>query len=109
MGDVVQFRGRRLEANRAGRVPITVWVIDDHQPERTRWSAQLEITYAAGFRALKGFTDKKARRGGRHRFSCSPDRLNDFIWAVEPLIEAERIGVEVSGKRVRARLRRKRA
>lgn len=109
MGDVVQFRGRPVVANKAGRIPVTVWVTDSEQPERTRWSAQLEISYAAGFRALKGFTDVKARKGKRHRFSCAPARLNEFIWAIEPFIEAERIAVEVSGKRVRARLRRSRA
>jgi hypothetical protein len=84
-------------------------VIDIEQPERPRWSAQLEISYAAGFRALKGFTDVKARKGKRHRFNCAPARLNEFIWAIEPFVEAEKIGVEVSGRRVRARLRRKRA
>lgn len=109
MGDVIQFRGRPVVANRAGRIPVIVWVIDSELPERTRWSVQLEISYAAGFRALKGFTDVNARKGKRHKFSCAPARLNDFIWAIEPFIEAEKIGVEVSGKRVRARLRRKRA
>lgn len=109
MGDVVQFRGRPVVANRKGRIPINIWVTDPEQPERTRWRVQLEISYAAGFRALKGFTDAKVRRGRHHQFTCAPARLDDFVWAMEPHIEAERVAVEVAGRRVRARLRRKRA
>lgn len=108
MGEVVQFRGRLVQAGRSGRILVDVWVTDERAPERTRWKVQYYIQRAAGFRALKGFTDVRARNGTRHRFSCTPDRLNSLIFGMEPHITAGRIKVEVAGKRVRARLTRRR-
>src|SRR3546814_7864606 len=105
MGDVIQVRGRFVSANRRGRISIAIWVIDGDKPEDARWRAQRQISAAAGFRALKGFTDE--RNGKRHPFSCAPSRLNQFGWGIEPLINAGRVRVEVAGKRVRSRLSRK--
>lgn len=109
MGQVVQFRGRAVLSNRKGRIPIAIWVTDHDQPEQTRWNAQFEICAAAGFRALRGFTDVRARKGTRHKFTCSFARLSAFIRAIEPQIDAGRVGVEVAGRRVRARRRGLRA
>lgn len=107
MGEIVQFRGRLVAAGRRGRILVDVWITDERAPERTRWKVQYDIQRAAGFRALKGFTDVRARNGSRHRFSCAPQRLNALIAGVEPHISAGRIKVEVAGKRVRARLTRR--
>ena len=109
MGEVIWFRSRSVPTNRKGYIPISIWVTDADEPERTRWIAQFEIQNAASFRALKQFTDTRARNGTRHPFSCAPDRLNDFIAKIEPLIDAGRVRVEVAGVRVRARSQRRRA
>ncbi len=107
MGEVIQFRGRLLAAGHRGRILVDLWITDERAPERTRWNVQRDIQRAAGFRALKGFTDVRARNGSRHRFSCAPERLNAMIARFEPNITAGRIKVEVAGKRVRARLTRR--
>lgn len=79
---------------------------DAREPERTRWMAQFEMQNAASFQELKYFTDMRARNGTRHPFSCAPDRLNDFIANIEPLIDAGRVRVEVAGVRGRSRSQR---
>ena len=98
-----------MATNRKGRIPISIWVTDAHEPERTRWMAQFEMQNAASFRELKHFTDVRARNHTRHPFSCAPDRLGDFIANIEPLIDAGRVRVEVAGVRVRSRSERRRA
>jgi hypothetical protein len=42
---------------------VSVEILDDVRPRRTRWIVQFEIQEAAGFKALKGFKDSAVASG----------------------------------------------
>jgi hypothetical protein len=102
MAKILQFpsyQSIRIKQRRDHHVVIRV--IDRVHAERTRWRAQYAVQRAASFKALKGFTDRAARRGQSHSFVIRGSRrtrrfLDDVRW----LIVNRRIEVEVDGRTI---------
>ncbi|WP_187434757.1 hypothetical protein [Bradyrhizobium cytisi] len=60
MADILNAPAKKVEevAARSGsKHRISVEVLDHARPRRTRWSVRFENQHAAGFAALKDFTD----------------------------------------------------
>ena len=86
---------------------ISVEVLDDIRPRRTRWRVQFEIQEAAGFAALKGFTDRAVAQGHRHHFQVgSTQAAQRFVAATSGLVAAGRIAIWIDGLRVQPRVAR---
>jgi hypothetical protein len=65
---------------------------------------QRTIVNAAGFRALKGFTDHAVRMQRIHKFSVSGRRLlRRFVRQVLPLIRDDLVHVKINGMPLRDR------
>lgn len=77
---------------------VWVRVLDRAEPEEARWHLQRPIELAAGFGALKGFTDAAARRREWHRFEIGRTQLlRRFLRDVRLLVAAGRVSIEVDG------------
>lgn len=86
---------------------ISITVLDLKRPRKTRWQAQFAVQRAAGFRALKGFTDWLARQHVRHAFKIRTKRLLDrFLRDVAELVADGRVEILVDGRPVHLRPRR---
>lgn len=108
MAVILKFPGARADFSIRLRSRIehriSVRVLDRTAPELVRWRAQFAMQRAGGFRALAGFTDRLARRGGKHTFSIRGKRLTRrFLKEVERLVLAGRIAVEIDGFAVSAK------
>jgi hypothetical protein len=83
---------------------ISVEILDDVHPRRTRWAVQFEIQEVAGFRATKGLTDRAVANGYRHRFKVgSTQAARSLAMMTARLIASGKIAVWIDGKMVRAR------
>jgi hypothetical protein len=84
---------------------ISVEILDDVSPRRTRWWVQFEIQDIAGFGSpIKGFTDRAVANGYRHRFYVDSTRAaRHFATMTAPLIASRKIAVWIDGSLVRAR------
>ncbi|MDE1993280.1 MAG: hypothetical protein KGI75_12320 [Rhizobiaceae bacterium] len=86
---------------------ITVEVLDEVRPRRTRWSVQFEIQEASGFAALDGFTDAAVAAGYRHRFRVGTTRaVRQFVAETSDLVASGRIAVWIDGVRVQPAIKR---
>jgi hypothetical protein len=86
---------------------VSVEVIDDVRPRRTRWIVQFEIQEAAGFGALKGFKDSAVASGYRHRFDVSSTRaVRRFVAETSGLVAAGKVAIWIDGARVQPRITR---
>ena len=86
---------------------ITVWVLDEVRPRRTRWSVQFEIQEASGYAALDGFTDAAVAAGHRHRFYVGSTRaVRRFVAETSDLVADGRIALWIDGVRVQRQIRK---
>ena len=86
---------------------VSVDVLDDVRPRRTRWIVQFEIQEAAGFRALKGFKDSAVASSYRHRFGVSSTRaVRRFVAETSNLVAAGKVAIWIDGVRVQPRIMR---
>ncbi len=76
---------------------VSIRVTDTRRPEKTRWRAQRPIQDAAGFQALAGFTDVRARRGSWHSFRIAATRLPAFEREIRALVRSRRVDVQIAG------------
>lgn len=93
----LRVRGRGRGTLHSIRVQIT----DRRQPEESRWHAQWAVQRGASCRALEGFNDMLARRGGWHSFKIRAGLLRRFLLDVEKLVARGRMAVEVDGRLIR--------
>ncbi|MES0139440.1 hypothetical protein NKJ88_31570 [Mesorhizobium sp. M0016] len=69
MGKILYFPRRTSRAPARQMLHhIRLRVIDERDPAYTRWKTQYHVQNARGFPALKGFTDRNARRHRWHSF-----------------------------------------
>lgn len=108
MAQILKFPSKKIEPvplRNGGKHRISVEVIDDVRPRRTRWRVQFEIQEAAGFSALKGFTDRAVSRGDRHRFYVSSTRaVQRFVAETSGLVAAGKVAIWIDGLRVQPRV-----
>lgn len=72
MADILNVPAKKVEevtARSGSKHRISVEVLDHARPRRTRWSVRFENQQAAGFAALKVFTDRP-----RSAFNCVEQR-----------------------------------
>ncbi|KGJ18050.1 hypothetical protein [Paracoccus sanguinis] len=106
MGQILKFPTKKIVpvVARSGRNhSISVEVLDERRPRRTRWTVQFEIQEVAGYGAsLKGFTGAAVAQGYRHRFKVtSTAAVRQFVAETSGLVAAGRVAVWVDGVRVR--------
>ena len=71
-----------------------------------RAQVQVAISNAAGFRALKGFTDQDWAVGRlRHRFSVRRGRLARFLYEIKELVGEGAVEVKIDGQPIQLRRR----
>lgn len=110
MAQILTFPTKKIEPlsiHSGGKHRISVEVLDEVQSRRTRWKVQFEIQEAAGFTALKGFTDCAVALGYRHRFEVISTRVvRQFVAETSGLVAAGKIAIWIDGVRVRPRVAR---
>jgi hypothetical protein len=83
---------------------ISVEILDDVRPRRTRWMVQFEIQEIVGYGGLKGLTDRAVANGYRHRFYVDSTRAaRRFATMTAPLIASGKIAIRIDGSLVRPR------
>jgi hypothetical protein len=100
---------------RIGRVLIkarerhVIWlrVADPLLAEVTRWQAQYAVQRGCGFRGLKGWTNRLARRCGWFRCKVRTGLLARFLLDLELVVTAGTLDVEVDGRPVNINIRPK--
>lgn len=110
MAKILSFPAKKIEpvTVRDGRAHrISVEVLDEVRPRRTRWMVQFAIQEVAGFSALKGFTDNAVAEGQRHRFDVRNTRsVRQFVAETSNMVTKGKVAVWVDGQRVRPQIRR---
>lgn len=110
MGQILKFPTQNIEsvAVRSGQKHrISVEILDDVRPRRTRWVVQFEIQEAAGYDALRGFKDVAVARGYRHRFWVGGTRLvRRFVAETTDLVATGKVAIWIDGVRVQPRIKR---
>lgn len=110
MAQILKFPTRKIEpvtVRSGSKHRISVEVLDSVRPRRTRWRVQFEIQEAAGFAALKGFTDRAVARGDRHRFYVSRTRaVQRFVAETSGLVAAGKIAIWIDGLKVQPQVAR---
>ena len=110
MAQILKFPTKKVEplaVRSGGQHRISVEVLDEIRPRRTRWRVQFEIQEVAGFAALKGFTDSAVALGYRHRFNVSSTRkVRQFVAETSNLVAAGKIAIWIDGVRVQPRVAR---
>jgi hypothetical protein len=108
MAQILKFPTKKIEPlsiHSGSKHRISVEVLDEVRPRRTRWKVQFEIQEAAGFAALRGFTDCAVALGYRHRFEVSSTRLvRQFVAETSGLVAAGKIAIWIDGVRVQPRV-----
>ncbi|QPF90850.1 hypothetical protein [Bradyrhizobium commune] len=108
MAQILKFPAKKIEpvtVRNGSKHRISVEVLDDVRPRRIRWRVQFEIQEAAGFAALKGFTDSAVAYGYRHRFQVSSTRaVQRFVAETSSLVAAGKIAIWIDGLQVQPRV-----
>jgi hypothetical protein len=85
---------------------ITIEILDERDPRRTRWRVQFEIQEVVDDLGpgLSGFTDRAVATGRRHRFNVSSTQAaRSFATMMAPLIAAGKVAIWIDGTLVRSR------
>ncbi len=110
MAKILTFPTSKVEpvTVRSGRQHrVSVEILHDVRPRRTRWTVQFEIQEAAGFGALKGFKDSAVASGYRHRFGVRSTRaVRRFVAETSNLVAAGKAAIWIDGARVQPRIKR---
>ncbi|SDG45009.1 hypothetical protein SAMN05216338_1001346 [Bradyrhizobium sp. Rc2d] len=110
MAQILKFPTKKIEpvtVRSGSKHRVSVEVLDGVRPRRTRWRVQFEIQEAAGFAALKGFTDRAVANGYRHRFEVSSTgAVRRFVAETSALVAAGRIAIWIDGLKVQPQVAR---
>ena len=110
VAQILKFPTKKIEpvtVRSGSKHRISVEVLDNVRPRRTRWRVQFEIQEAAGFAALKGFTDRAVAQGYRHRFEVSSTRaVRRFVAETSGLVAAGRIAIWIDRLKVQPQVAR---
>jgi hypothetical protein len=110
MAQILKFPTNKIKpvTVRSGRKHrISVEVLDEVRPRRTRWVIQFEIQEAAGFAALNGFKDSAVALGYRHRFDVNSTwAVRQFVAETSGLVAAGKVAIWIDGLRVQPRVTR---
>lgn len=110
MGKILTFPKKSIAPITVRNGPkhrISVEVLDEVRPRRTRWAVQFEIQEASGYAALDGFTDAAVAAGYRHRFYVRTTRaVRRFVAETSDLVAAGRIALWIDGVRVQRQIRK---
>lgn len=106
MGKLLQFPNKTriapLTVRKGRRHRISVTVLDEVRPRRTRWIVQFEVQEAAGYDANTGFTDEAVAAGYRHCFYVTTTQaVRQFVAETSTLVTNGKIAVWIDGVRVR--------
>lgn len=110
MGKILTFPKQPIApitVRKGSKHRISVEVLDEVRPRRTRWVVQFEIQEAAGYAALDGFTDAAVAAGYRHRFYVgSTQAVRRIIAETSDLVAAGRIALWIDGARVQSAIKK---
>lgn len=106
MGKILQFPTKTMIApltvRKGRRHRISVSVLDEVRPRRTRWVVQFEVQEAAGYNANTGFTDEAVAAGYRHGFYVTTTQaVRQFVAQTSKLVTDREIALWIDGVRVR--------
>jgi hypothetical protein len=106
MGKILQFPKKTkiapLTVRKGRKHRISVTIVDEVRPRRTRWIVQFEIQEAAGYDANTGFTDEAVTAGYRHGFYVTTTQaVRQFVAETSHLVASGEIAVWIDGVRVR--------
>ncbi|MEH2511255.1 hypothetical protein V1291_002609 [Nitrobacteraceae bacterium AZCC 1564] len=110
MGKILTFPRQSIApitVRKGPKHPISVEVLDEVRPRRTRWAVQFEIQEASGYAALGGFTDGAVAAGLRHRFYVgNTQAVRRFVAATSDLVATGRIALWIDGVRVQHHIKK---
>ena len=99
MGQVIHLRKSPKQPLRnQEKYKVSIRITDSRNPEETRWIMQRIIQNASGFRANKGFTDKRAIKQFWHNFTVSNKNINEFIRESKNFVLRGLAEIEISGR-----------
>lgn len=106
MGKILQFPKKTkiapLTVRKGRKHRVSVTVLDEVRPRRTRWIVQFEVQEAAGYDANRGFTDEAVAASYRNGFDVTTTQaVRQFVAETSQLVTGGKIAVWLDGVRVR--------